>query len=185
MKKAKLVSAFILAILIVITPHLEVFSAPIAPTGLKPYSIIIPAASVYAAVRPMGLTKTNKIDVPNNLIDAGWYAPGIIPGNTGVAIFDGHVDNGADMPGVFKHLRDVRKGDDIYVSMNDGRRLHFVVRSRDVYDYRATTAGILSVKDAAYGGNASYVAIITCHGAWLPREKTYDERLVVTAVLVS
>lgn len=156
---------------------------PLKETAIinDPTHLAIPNAQVDAHVIPVGVTKSNNLDVPPNFVEVGWYMYGAKPGQIGNAVLDGHVDNGGSIDGVFKHLRDLQPGDDIYVSGSDGSSLHYKVVRSDVY---LTTQFPSNIVFNQNDGQA-ILKIITCHGTYVPAMKTYDHRLVVTAVLVN
>jgi sortase (surface protein transpeptidase) len=151
--------------------------APIAPS--IPKRLIIPTAKVNARVVGVTVTDEGNLDVPPNLVEVGWYSPGTIPGDVGSAVLDGHVDNGAFTDGVFKHLRDVKLGDEISVVGENGQTIKFVVTESNVYQTDSFPAESVFHK---YDG--ATIKIITCHGKWMPARKTYDQRLVVTATRI-
>ena len=131
-------------------------------------------------MQDVGTNGAGDMSDPSNFTDVAWYKYGTVPGQIGSAVIDGHVDNGLSLAGVFKHLKDIQSGDDIYVVTESGQKLHFVVSSVDSYPYKdAPTAQIFEQNDKAY------LKLLTCTGAWVPGDRTYDHRLVVTAVLES
>ena len=115
---------------------------------------------------------------PNNFTDVGWYKLGVIPGQPGSAVIDGHVDNGLDLAGVFKHLSDIKVGDDIYVVNRAGVQTHFVVSEIDSYDYQNVPTDLIFNQSGP-----AQLHLITCQGDWVSGGDTYDHRLVVTATL--
>jgi sortase (surface protein transpeptidase) len=128
----------------------------------------------------VGVTSDGKLDVPPNYVDAGWYKYGVRPGEKGTAVLDGHVDYGGvnPAPGVFKYLSNLKPGDEIKIMNEHGTYLRFTVTESDVYARTTFPA------DHVFGNDGrALVRIITCHGKWNPKIKTYDDRLVVTAVL--
>ncbi len=143
-----------------------------------PLHLTIPDAYVDTSIVGVGLTSKGNLDVPHNYVDVGWYKYGPMPGETGSVVLDGHVDNGATIPGPFKHLKDLEKGDNISVAMSDGSQLHYTIVSFDVYK----TDAFPSQKVFAESGK-KYLKLITCHGKFVAIKGTYDQRLVVTAVL--
>lgn len=156
-------------------------SAAVTPVVIdNPSHLIIPNAHVDASIIPVGVTNTNNLDVPPNFVQVGWYKLGPKPGEIGNTVLDGHVDNGGSIDGVFKHLRDLKSGDDIYVTGADGKQLHYKVDHSDVY---LTTQ---FPSDLVFNQNNGQpiLRIITCHGTYVPSVGTYDHRLVVTATLV-
>lgn len=151
------------------------FSKATAPVRLR-----IPALSIDAKVQKVGLTKTGALGTPDNFTDVGWYRWGAKPGEQGNAVIDGHVDNGLDLAGVFKHLNEITPGADIYVDEADGTQAHYVVTDVESYPYHEVPM------DAIFNDEAgARLMLITCDGGWVSGEDTYDHRLVVYAKLVS
>lgn len=146
-----------------------------------PERLAIPALSIDAAVQDVGITAKGNMGVPDNFVDVGWYTYGAIPGQPGTAVIDGHVDNGLSLAGVFKHLDSIQTGDDIYVTNYAGQKLHFVVSDIEYYGYEDAPTNQIFNNDS----NGAQLELITCSGTWVPDQKTYDERLVVTATLVN
>lgn len=66
------------------------------------------------------------MEVPHDPALAGWYALGPTPGALGLAVIAGHVSwNGA--AGVFSRLAEMRAGDTLSVSREDGRTAVFTM----------------------------------------------------------
>lgn len=151
-----------------------------AYTGvILPSKIVIPTANVSARIIDVGVTKAGNLDVPHNYVQAGWYRYGAIPGQIGNAVIDGHVDNGALVPGPFKDLKNAKVGDDITVEMTDGTKHTFSIVDSSVYSTKSFPGRSVFIGD----GTGSVLKIITCHGRFIKKEGTYDHRLIVTAVL--
>jgi len=151
--------------------HAEIIS-PNIPTEL-----IIPKLNIDAKVLEMGITAKGNMEAPHNFTDVGWYEYGTIPGNIGSAVIDGHVDNGLSLPAVFKNLKTLQKGDDIFV-MESSTQLHFVVT--DIERYYYTSAPLSLIFNAKDGRRLN---LITCDGSWVTADKTDDHRIVVFAIL--
>ena len=94
----------------------------------------------------------------------------------GSAVIDGHVDNALGLPGVFSKLKNVKRGDDIYVTDKNGTKIHFVVREVQEYPYDKAPA-----EEIFNESERSLLRLITCGGKWIQSAKTYDTRVVVTA----
>jgi len=152
--------------------------AAMKSTKLKSH-LAIPTLGVSAPVVAMGLTKDGKMAVPNNFTQIGWYNKSSAPGLLGSAVLGAHVDNGGKISGVFKKLKYLKTGDLIYVYDGGGNKLTYKVTGARVYDYRSKdTSTVFSNQKIS-----SQINLITCHGTWLPKENTYNKRLVVTAEL--
>ncbi len=154
--------------------------ATIGPVAGAPASLFIPQIGKRASIVPVDITPAGALDVPHNFVQAGWYDRGPVVGGIGSAVIDGHVDNGAAIPGVFKNLHTLVAGDDIYVTNVLGGVSHFKVTSLDIYSVSAFPSGQIFADSGQ-----PLLKIITCYGTYLPQTGTYNDRLVVTAVLVS
>jgi LPXTG-site transpeptidase (sortase) family protein len=154
------------------------FSAAVNKT--LPAHLIIPSLKINAAIQEVGLNALGNIMAPSNFTDVAWYDQGTIPGKVGSAVIDGHVDNGLGLAGVFKHLSDIKVGDDVYVQTNAGTKLHFVVTDIETYSYQNVPTQKLFAQDGS-----AHLNLITCEGTWVKSGDTYDHRLVVYTHLVS
>jgi LPXTG-site transpeptidase (sortase) family protein len=94
----------------------------------NPVRIVIPSIGVDARIVPLGLNRDQTMQVPKDLLDAGWFAPGPEPGEQGAAVIVGHV-NGRRGAGVFARLWKLRAGDFIKVEVLGGSAVTFVARS--------------------------------------------------------
>ena len=156
-------------------------STPTVITSAKniPTRLTIPSLGIDTNVQDVGLGKTGNMAVPSNYTDVSWYRYGTLPGQVGSAVIDGHVDNGFGMDAVFKHISDLKPGDDIYIKTQQGEALHFVVN--DVETYAATDVPLQTLFTR---NDKARLNLITCAGQWEPDKKAYDHRTVVYAVLV-
>lgn len=164
---------------IVPPPSLARQVRPVA-TSTLPARLEIPAIRINATVQRVGITAKGNMGTPSNFTDVAWYKYGTVPGHTGSAVIDGHVDNGLGLNGVFKHLDQVQAGDDIYVLDASGRTLHFVVDRTAEYPYKE-----VPTNEIFASSSVPNLVLITCGGAWVESDKTYDHRLVVFATLAS
>jgi sortase (surface protein transpeptidase) len=145
----------------------------------RPIWINIPDIKVNTNVIDVGVTATNNLDVPPNYTEVGWYKYGTKPGGVGSAVLDGHVDNGASIAGPFKRLKELTVGDEVIVTVEDGSKLKFKVTDSSVYDTDKFPGEFVF-----HDKSGKLLKIITCHGRFVPSLDTYDQRLIVTAVLV-
>lgn len=153
--------------------------AKVAPGGY-PVRLRIPVLGIDANVQDVGIAQSGHMAVPNNYTDVGWYRYGPAPGSQGSAVIDGHVDNGLSLPGVFKKLNEIALGDEIVIRTARGAEYRYAVTDIELYDYRQ-----VPVEQLFDQSGPARLALITCDGAWVAGEKTYDHRLVVYAALTS
>lgn len=158
------------------TPAVAFSTASSSP----PVRLIIPSLNVNAAVQYVGVNDQGNMRAPTNFTDVAWYEYGPAPGEIGSAVIDGHVDNGLGLDGVFKHLDSLAVGDDIYVMARNGSQLHFVVSDVELYPYTSVPSGLVFGQT-----DAARLNLITCDGAWVAGQRTYDHRLVVFAKLAT
>jgi LPXTG-site transpeptidase (sortase) family protein len=149
-----------------------------AAPGELPERLRIPALDINAYVRDVGVNADGNMATPGNFTDVAWYKYGTVPGFTGSAVVDGHVDNALSLDGVFKHLGELKAGDDIYVDTASSTALHFKVA--EVASYLADDVPLERLFKA---NDAARLNLITCDGTWEAGKKEYDHRLVVYAVL--
>jgi sortase A len=148
--------------------------------GDIPSQLSIPSLGINAKVQQTGLTKSGAMGTPTNFTDVAWFKNGPAPGQVGSAVIDGHVDNGLSLAGVFKHLADIKMGDDVYVTTQSGQQLHFKVSDIEIYPYKDAPSNLIFEQNDAVRLN-----LITCDGTWVKGDRTYNERLVVYTTLVS
>ncbi len=185
--RRKIIVSVLIAFVYLIPSHFTTeISAPAAINVVEaaapittPTYLSIPNAKVNTNIIEVGITQQGNLDVPGNYKEVGWYKHGTRPGEIGSAVLDGHVDNGGNVPGPFKHLRDLKIGDDVYVTMSDGKILHYKVTVSEAYPTNKFPGEMVF-----HETGTQYLKIITCHGKFVSSLKTYDQRLIVTAVLV-
>ncbi|YCK32568.1 class F sortase [Actinomadura sp. ATCC 39365] len=150
-----------------------------AKAKAKPSRIKIPKIKVNAPIG--GVT----VDIKGNLgtppltrpNQTGWYRFSPVPGELGPAIINGHVSTRKG-PAVFDRLRELAKGDQIYVYRSDGKVTRF------------TVSGIEQVSKSAFPtsrvyGNTkdSQLRLITCGGVFNKEAHSYTDNIVVYATL--
>ena len=155
---------------------LNAINAPATTTPFAPTRLKIPAIGGDAAVESVGQRSDGAMATPTDYADVAWYALGGRPGGEGNAVFAGHVNNALTKSGVFAHLNQLHLGDYVTVSDKDGHTLVYKVTAID--QYPADEAPAASIF-AAQG--PSQLVLITCDGDWVPAQKTFDKRLVITA----
>jgi LPXTG-site transpeptidase (sortase) family protein len=144
--------------------------------------LLIPAIGVDAPVEPVGVLPNGDLNVPqkNQWTAVGWYKDGTIPGQSGSAIIDGHLDRPGGAPAVFWDLRQLRRGDIVMIMDARGQTLHFQVVQLQTYQPDVAPLAMI------YGDTSGvYLNLITCAGRWMPSRHQTTERLVVFTRLLS
>lgn len=129
----------------------------------------------------LGLNSDGTIQVPpladHNL--AGWYKYGAAPGQAGAAVIVGHIDSAAGAS-VFFNLRNLAKGDRIYVTLADKHAEGFSVDG--LQQVPKTSFPTVSVY-----GHLSYAGLrlVTCGGDFDSATGSYLSDVIVYAHLVT
>ena len=142
------------------------------------WRLVIERLGLDARIEPVGLDAMHAMASPSSLTTVGWYAGGPQPGQAGDAVIDGHYGLPND-PAVFRNLGALVAGDEIAIIWPDGRRATFRVTATATIarDARAP-AGVFAKTGPAR------LSLITCGGVWMQDQRTYTERLIVSAVAV-
>lgn len=149
-----------------------------------PRYITIPSLGIEKArVKPLGLTKNNTLDTPKNIADTGWYNKSATPGQGyGAVLIDGH-NGGVTRDGVFAGLDKLRKNDEIIIERGDGKKFSYMVMENKTETLKeANTSGMQRLM-TPYDKTKEGLGLITCAGNWVPRDKVFDKRIMIRAVL--
>jgi len=151
------------------------YQASPRPDAARPQRVRIPAIGVDAAVEPVGLRPDFTMDVPRLVGDVGWYSLGSVPGQTGDAVIDGHLDGPGGGPAVFWRLDQLRVGDRIEVGMTAGGPAAFKVTSERAVPVDQAPSGLFETHGEAR------LTLVTCAGSWDAGRHIYTERFIVEA----
>lgn len=157
------------------------------PAGPHPTRIAVPRLFIDAPVSAFGFESADSRipAVPDRGDLVAWYDFTPAPGLGANAVFSGHVDwqtpRGSPIPGVFYRLRELRIGDSIIVTLEDGA----------VIEYRVTGNVAAAYDDPNVGRSFAstskdVVTLITCGGSWTsdsrsPEGGHYSHRIIVRA----
>lgn len=144
---------------------------------LQPRRLVIPAIKVSVNIESLGIGQSGEMEAPKNYKEAGWFNLGPRLGEPGIAIIAGHLDSQYGAPGVFWHLSKLKAGDDIYITNESGKIIHFRVSGSKIYDANAPLGEFFSTSGSAR------LNLITCNGVWDKNVQNYTSRLVVSAEL--
>lgn len=150
---------------------------PTSTVPLTPQRLRIPSVGVDTAVESVGVNEQGNMKAPENWRHVSWYESGFAPGESGNAVFSGHLD-WDDNEAVFWDLNKLQAGDMVHVT-EDNRQLSYMVTKRERYDYR-----VADTSDVFGSSSISQIKLITCDGEFFEGSDTYQKRLIVTAQLV-
>lgn len=151
----------------------SISSYKVAPD--QPRVLSIKKLDLTARLMPMGINSAGNIQAPQNTYDTGWYSDGNLPGQPGAVLVDGHA-SGPTRIGIFAYLDTLSVGDIVEVELGNGQNLVYGVTHLET-----TRLEDVNMKKALapYGDAVEGLNLITCTGAWIDSEKTYDHRVIV------
>jgi LPXTG-site transpeptidase (sortase) family protein len=158
---------------------IKVVPPPPPPVPQPPGRLIIKSIGINAAVVPVTVDRDGAMATPTTSHEVGWYSPGVVPGETGDAVIDGHLDWYDTSRAVFYNLKQMKVGDDVEVQRLDGITKHFRVTSVRSVPWNSTVPGMFE------GTGAPRLTLITCGGTWNQAMRTYLERTIVDAAMVN
>jgi LPXTG-site transpeptidase (sortase) family protein len=144
---------------------------PVAPVHLR-----LDSQSIDADVVPVSASaETAELLVPPTHAVLGWYQYGVTPGDAGSAVLAGHVDWKGQL-GAFYDLIDVAVGDQVVVTLADGRQVAFTVTSNE----QIAKVDLPLDRVFRHDGPPQLV-LITCGGYFNRTTRHYDDNIVVFA----
>lgn len=160
-------------------PQFEFERVEIAPPVVNPtpVRVAIPAMNIEASVISTGVAKDGQAEVPEDVMEVGWYKFGQRPGDAeGSTVLIAHRDGRTEGPGIFYRLDAVKVGQRIVVTSEDGVKHEYKVTSRE-----AIERGILPVEELFTRSGDPMLVLISCGGVFIPSQGGYQSNVVVTA----
>jgi len=149
------------------------------------WELILPSARIRAAVVQVGLTPNGDMGSPDNPFVAGWFNRSAVPGEPGNALLGGHRDyqdrDGNVDVGVCWELDETRVGDQLL--MFDGSRNHYFVY--EIVDKVTIRPDSSAAEKYLSQTRESVVTLITCAGEFDEDSHSYDQRIIVVALLTA
>lgn len=147
----------------------------------RPRVLHIDKIDVATRLLPMSVNRDGSMQAPINIYDAGWYEGSSKPGEVGAVVVDGH-SSGPTRDGVFGKLTDLQIGDQLRIERGDGVSFVYQVTHMEQVAKDAVDMQRLMLP---YGNSLQGLNLVTCVGEYLPAEKTFSERHITYAELVT
>jgi hypothetical protein len=144
------------------SPGLQILGAKQHPLPVSsPHRIDIAAIGVHSDVIAVGKNPDGTLEVPQpgpDLDKAAWYEDSVNPGRPGPSVIIGHIDTTAG-PSVFFRLGDLRPGDTVRVTRDDGIVVTYTIDGVRNYPDKDDFPTAL-----VYGGDLSHAGLrlVTC-----------------------
>lgn len=163
-------------------------AAPVVPaiprartkaTKARPIRIKIPKIKVNSAIGSVTMDAKNALGTPplTRPNQTGWFRGSPVPGEAGPSIINGHVSTRTG-PAVFDRLRELAKGDQIYVYRSDKKVTRFTVSGIE----QASKTSFPTKRVYENTSNAQ-LRLITCGGVYNKTTHHYTDNIVVYATL--
>ncbi len=144
----------------------------------EPTLLEIPSVDLKAKFRkPLGLNKDGTIEAPKDFETISRYKHFPTPGEKGPSVILGHVDS-YEGPAIFWPLRDVKEGDSVYISREDGSIVTFSVYKTEIIEQDKFPT------EKVYGETEeSEIRLVTCSGYYDQNRKRYSHNLIIYGIL--
>ncbi|KAE8762404.1 class F sortase [Georgenia thermotolerans] len=168
----------------VLVPPVPVASAALgaatAAPAVAPTRIIDDQLGFDVPVDPVGVREDGAMQIPDDAARAGWYrfGPGIGQ-QRGTAVVAAHAGSRITPRGPFYELRESSVGDTVRAVAADGTETVY----RVVAVERLSKATIDLAQYFRRDGEPRLV-LMTCGGRWNKARQSYEDNIVVTAILV-
>lgn len=157
-------------------------SAPSAPTvgavaaddlAIRPNPLRVRArsAGIDVALDLLSMTPSKELEVPKDPTRAGWWRSAK---KQSPIVLVGHVDS-LTGPAVFYRVRDMKRGDDIVLTLSDGSTQTFVVTLKEQFRKDSFPT------DSVYRAGSGELRLVTCGGSFNRRSRHYVDNVVVFA----
>lgn len=142
----------------------------------RPRRLIINTIGVDSYIQRIGITESGAMAAPNNILLTGWYVHGVVPGEPGLAVINGH-EGGSYSDGVFKRLRELKQDDQVAVEMGDRSLRLFSVERVDSFPVGDAAVALFNDDQSI----ERELRLITCEGRYDLTKGTFDQRTIVVA----
>lgn len=148
-----------------------------------PWELILPSAGIRAAVVQVGLTADGAMGSPDNPFVVGWFNRSALPGELGNALLGGHRDyqdrDGNIDVGVCWKLDETGVGDQL-IMFDEAQNRYYVYDIVDKATIRPDSEEAIRYLSQT---RESVITLITCSGDFDEQTHSYEERLIVVALL--
>jgi LPXTG-site transpeptidase (sortase) family protein len=162
-----------------VVPAIPKIKTAAAKAKAKVTRIKIPSIKVNAPVGTVTVNSKGELGTPSlsksNL--TGWYKHSPLPGEAGPSIINGHVSTRSG-PAVFDRLRELKKGDHIYVYRSDKKVTRFTVSGIE-----QASKNSFPTKRVYGNTTGSELRLITCGGVYNKTTHHYTDNIIVYATL--
>ncbi len=152
------------------------FETQIEPIYTAPQKLLF--ANTEINLFPLGVNSEGQLEVPKDPAEGGWYFKSAKAGEKGNVLINAHYDDAHGRPAAFYNLKSLKVNDTVVLVDSYDRQ----------FQYRVTEVYYISIYDEnrvekLLESNGSSLTLVTCGGFWVPSAGTYNQRLIVKAML--
>ena len=137
----------------------------------QPVLLAVPAAQINVALDRLYLDAKGEMIIPTDARSAGWWRK---KRPSSPLVLVGHFDSKTG-PAVFFHVNDLRFGDRVFVTFDDGSNASYTVRQIERVDKDRFPS------QRVYNEGKDEIRLVTCGGKFNRRTGHYEDNVVVYA----
>lgn len=148
-----------------------------SPDRAAPTRLSIPVLDVDAEVVPVGVDPDGLMEIPASGQQVGWYRYGTAPGEErGSVVLASHINTRDEGDGVLTALHQLKPGDTLVVTLEDGRAVEYEVTDRQTVNKENLEPRALFDR-----AGPARLALVTCGGPWQEDRSSYRDNVIVLA----
>lgn len=154
-------------------------------SSTEPRYVNIPTIGVERSrIFSVNTTVTKDLKLPGSIHDTGWYRESTTPGEGyGVVVLNGRKLDRSTI-GTYAYAKDLSAGSEISIERGDGKIIIYKVAENRSYTLKQLQTSAAKDMMQPYDTTKEGLNIVVYAGNWIPRDKTYDARILVRAVRV-
>jgi Sortase domain len=146
-------------------------SAANAQSRPSPLFLVVPAAKVNVSLEPLFENQLGQLEAPSTTEAVGWWQK---RKEGSPIVLAGHLDSKIG-PAVFFHVKELRFGDRIALTFDDGSNISYTVRQIERVAKNAFPS------QQVYNAGVGEIRLVTCGGKFNRRTGHYEDNVVVFA----
>lgn len=155
----------------------SMFSSLSKPETGTPRKLLVQKLQTSVDIISVGKTADGFMETPKQWNQAGWFVESAKTAQIGNIVVNGHYDDNYGKPAAFWKLKTLVVDDKVSIVDSLGRP--FTYRITDIYYVAIDAPDRFKVFNSEAGKET--LTLITCGGVWLPKEATYNKRLIIKA----
>ncbi|WP_127125347.1 class F sortase [Georgenia sp. SYP-B2076] len=154
--------------------------AGVPPPAIPPVRLLYARLGIDMPVDAVGVAAGGAMEIPPDAARAGWYRYGPSVGQrAGTAVVASHAGSVLTPRGPFYDLRGAAVGDRVRAVREDGGTAAY-----EVVDVQRLSKATIDLSVYFRRDGDPRLVLVTCGGRWIEARRSYEDNIVVTAILV-